>query len=145
MNVSYIWEIPDQLGMRGGRLYDVYGNLTYFADTSLLVNVANNPVDKQVTVKAHTAERFMRDPAPYQRSGHVYERTFGMGQAKGAMPGYTVTFVSDAGLPNEQIRAFQYTGTLSALKAWLGDTAKMLVEVYGPRGGLSMKVPAATP
>lgn len=145
MKYSHIWEIPDQLGMRGGDLYDTYGNLTYFADTSLLIDKTNNPVDKQINVKAHTASRFMRDPAPYQVSATVYQRSFGINRMKGAMPGYTVTFVSDAGLPGEEVRAFQYTGTLSALNAWLGDTAKMLVDVYGPRGTLAMTVPAATP
>lgn len=145
MNVKHIWEIPDQLGMRGGDLYDRWGNLTYFADTSLLVDKVNSPVDKQISVKAHTASRFMRDPAPFNRQATVYERSYGLGQKKGALPGYTVTFVSDAGLPGEEKRDFQYTGTLSALNAWLGDTAKMLVDVYGPSGSLSMSVPASTP
>lgn len=145
MNVTHIWEIPDQLAMRGGDLYDVYGNLTYFADTTSLTDKTNSPVDKEITVKAHTASRFMRDPAPYQRSATGYKRSFGINQMKGAMPGYTVTFVSDVGLPGEERRSFQYTGTLSALNAWLGDTAKMLVDVYGPSGTLSMSVPAATP
>ena len=145
MYVQHIWEIPDQLGMRGGDLYDVYANLTYFADTALLVDKANSPSDKQISVKAHTASRFMRDPAPYNVSATFYQRSFGINYAKGAMPGYTVTFVSDVGLPGEERRSFQYPGTLSALNAWLGDTAKMLVNVYGPRGTLSMSVPAASP
>ncbi len=145
MNVSHIWEIPDQLGMRGGDLYDVHGNLTYFADTALLVDKTNSPVDKQINVKAHSAVRWMRDPAPFNRQAHTYQRSYGLGQMKGALPGYTVMFVSDAGLPGEERRTFQYTGTLSALNAWLGDTAKMLVDVYGPSGSLSMSVPAATP
>ena len=145
MKYSHIWEIPDQLGMRGGDLYDTYGNLTYFANTALLVDKTKTAEDKQVQVKAHTSSRFMRDPAPYQVSATVYERSYKMGRSKGAMPGYTVVFVSDAGLPGEEKRSFQYTGTLSALRAWLVDTAKMLVDVYGPSGSLSFSVPAATP
>ena len=145
MFVTHIWEIPDQLGMRGGDLYDTHGNLTYFADTATLVDKTSNGVDKQVSVKAHTRSRFMRDPAPSQVGATAYTRSYGNGFAKGAMPGYTVVFVSDAGLPGEQIRSFQYTGTLSALVAWLKDTAKMLVEVRGPKGGVTALVPAATP
>ena len=145
MYVQHIWEIPDQLGMRGGDLYDVNGNLTYFADTALLVDKTNSPVDKAINVKAHTASRFMRDPAPYSVSATAYQRSYGINQMKGALPGRTVVFVSDAGLPGQQKRSFQYTGTLSALNAWLGNTAKMLVDVYGPNGNLSMSVPAATP
>lgn len=131
--------------MRGGDFYDTYGNLTYFADTTGLTDKTRTGVDKQVNVKAHTASRFMRDPAPYQVSATVYERSYGNGRNKGALPGYTVTFVSDAGLPGEEVRQFQYTGTLSALVAWLKTTAKMLVDVYGPRGSLTASVPASTP
>jgi len=145
MYVQHIWEIPDQLGMRGGDLYDVNANLTYFADTSLLVDKTRTGLDKAVSVKAHTASRFMRDPAPYQVQATTYTRSFGNGFNKGAMPGMEVVFVSDAGLPNEERRTFQYTGTLSALVAWLKDEAKMLVDVYGPSGSLTASVPAATP
>lgn len=145
MRTNHIWEIPDQLSMRGGDLYDMYGNLTYFADTSLLVDKTTSAVDKAVTVKAHTASRFMQDPAPYQVAATAYTRSYGGGRNKGALPGYTVTFVSDGGLPGEEKRDFQYTGTLSALVAWLKDEAKMLVEVYGPTGRLNATVPAATP
>ena len=145
MKVTHIWEIPDQGAMRGGDFFDRWGNLTYFADTAGLTDKTNTGVDKQVNVKAHTAARFMRDPAPYQVSATVYERSYGNGRNKGALPGYTVTFISDAGLPGEEDRQFQYTGTLSALVAWLKTTAKMQVDVYGPRGSLTATVPAATP
>lgn len=145
MKSTHIWIIPDQLGMRGGDLYDAYGNLTYFADTTALVDKTKTAVDKQVNVKATTRQRFMRDPAPYQVSATSYQRSYKMGRNKGALPGYTVVFVSDAGLPLEERRSFQYTGTLSALRAWLKDEAKMLIDCYGPSGSLSFTVPAATP
>ena len=145
MKVNHIWEIPDMGAMRGGDLFDTYGNLTYFADTAGLTDKTSTGVDKQVSVKAHTASRFMRDPAPYQVGATAYTRSYGNGRNKGALPGYTVTFVSDAGLPGQETRQFQYTGTLSALVAWLKDTAKMQVEVYGPSGSLTATVPASTP
>lgn len=145
MLTSHVWEIPDQLQMRGGDLYDMWGNLTYFADTAGLTDKTTTGSDKAVTVKAHTSSRFMRDPAPHQVAATSYTRSFGNGRNKGALPGYTVTFVSDAGLPGQQTRQFQYTGTLSALVAWLKTTAKMQVAVYGERGSLNALVPAATP
>lgn len=145
MRVAHIWEIPDQLQMRGGDLYDTHANLTYFADTTTLTDKANNPVDKQVAVKSHTRSRFMGDVAPFSVNATAYTRSYGMGRKKGALPGYTVVFVSDAGLPGEEKRQFQYTGTLSALVSWLKDEAKMLVDVYGPSGALTASVPAATP
>jgi hypothetical protein len=145
MYVQHIWEIPDQGGMRGGDLYDVNANLTYFADTAGLTDKTSTGVDKAVNVKAHTASRFMRDPAPYQVSATAYTRSYGNGINKGAMPGYEVVLVSDSGLPGEEVRTFQYTGTLSALVAWLKTTAKMLVTVYGPSGSVNASVPAASP
>ena len=145
MITNHIWEIPDQLQMRGGDLYDMWGNLTYFADTAGLVDKTRTGLDKQINVKAHTSSRFMRDPAPYQVGATAYTRSYGNGRYKGALPGYTVTFISDAGLPGEETRQFQFTGTLSALVAWLKDTAKMQVAVYGPSGSLTALVPAATP
>lgn len=145
MRVSHVWEIPDQLSMRGGDLYDTWGNLTYFADTAGLVDKTATGLDKAISVKAHTSSRFMRDPAPYQVSATGYTRSYGNGRYKGALPGYEVVFVTDAGLPGEERRSFQYTGTLSALVAWLKDEAKMLVDVYGPSGSLTATVPAATP
>jgi hypothetical protein len=145
MRVAHIWEIPDQLSMRGGDLYDTYGNLTYFAATGTLTDKTATGVDKAISVKAHTASRFMRDPAPYQVTGTGYTRSYGNGRNKGALPGYEVMFVSDAGTPGEERRSFQYTGTLSALVAWLKDEAKILVEVYGPTGALNATVPASTP
>ena len=51
MKYQHIWEIPDQLGLRGGDLYDTYGNLTYFADTALLTDKTKTGEDKQVNVK----------------------------------------------------------------------------------------------
>ena len=145
MKVAHIWEIPDQGSMRGGDLYDTYGNLGYFADTAGLTDKTATGVDKAITVKAHTASRFMRDPAPYSVNATAYTRSYGNGRYKGALPGYEVVFVSDAGLPGEERRSFQYTGTLSALVAWLKTTAKMLVDVYGRSGSLTASVPAATP
>lgn len=145
MKVAHIWEIPMQGSMRGGDFYDTYGNLTFFADTGALTDKTRTGVDKTINVKAHTASRFMRDPAPYQVGATAYQRSYGNGRNKGALPGYTVTFVSDAGLPGQETRDFQYTGTLSALVAWLKTTAKMQVDVYGPSGSLTATVPAATP
>ncbi len=144
MKTAHVWEIPDQLQMRGGDLYDRWANLTYFANTAALVDKTASAVDKAVTVKAHTASRFMRDPAPYQVSPAGYTRSYFGTPGKGALPGYTVTFVSDAGLPGQETRRFQYTGTLSALVYWLKETTKMQVYVYWPNGKLTANVPATT-
>ena len=143
MKAEHIWEIPDQGSMRGGEVYDRWGNLDYFADTAGLTDKTRTGVDKAVNVKAHSASRFMRDPAPFNVSATAYTRSYGNGQSKGAFPGETITLVSDAGLPGEEKRDFTITCTMSAFVAWLKTTAKMQVDVYGPRGGLSATVPAS--
>jgi len=145
MKATHIWVIPDQGSMRGGEVYDRWGNLTFFADTAGLDDKTTTGVDKAVTVKAHTASRFMRDPAPYSVAASGYTRSYGNGQRKGAFPGVTITLVSDAGLPGEEKRDLTITCTMSAFVAWLKTTAKMYVDVYGPSGSLSASVPAAAP
>lgn len=145
MKVTNVYVIPDQGAMRGGDLYDVHGNLNFFADVSGLVEKSSSAVDKTVSVKAATVGRWMRDPAPYSRQGFVYERSYGGGRNKGALPGYKITLLADAGLPGEERRQFQYTGTLSAFSAWLTTTAKMMVDVYGPSGSLHASIPGVAP
>lgn len=145
MRVNHIWEIPDQGAMNGGDLYDMWGNLTYFADTAALTDKTSTGVDKTSTVKAHSRGSFMRDPAPSSVAATARSFSTGLRRSKGALPGYTVTFISDAGLPGEEKRQFQYTGTMSALVAWLKTTAKMQVELVGPTGAPYNPIPAATP
>jgi hypothetical protein len=145
MRFSHIYVIPDQGGIRGGDLYDKWGNLTYFADVTALVEKTSTAVNKTVNVKSHTRSRWMNDPAPFTVSATVLERTYGGGQAKGAVPGKTVTLGSDIGLPGQEIRDFQYTGTISALSAWLKTTSKMLIELRGPTGALFATIPGSTP
>lgn len=145
MAYAHVYVIPDQNGIRGGDLYDKWGNLTFFADVTALVDKTRVSVDKSVTVKQHSRSRWMNDPAPFTVSATVYERTYGGGRSKGAIPGYTVTLGSDIGLPGEEIRDFQYTGTVSALSAWLKTTANMLIELRGPTGALFATIPGAAP
>ena len=145
MKVTHIWEIPDQGAMNGGDLYDSHGNLSYFADVTGLQDKTATGADTTSTVKAHSRGSFMRDPAPSSVSATVRAYSTGLRRSKGALPGYTVTFISDAGLPGEEKRQFQYTGTMSALVAWLKTTAKMQVELVGPTGAPYNPIPAATP
>ena len=145
MKVEHIFEIPTTGGMGGGDLYDKFGNLEYFADVTALTDKTFGGVDTQYIRKAHSRQKFMRDTAPSSVSESVVILSKFNAPRKGALPGYTVTFVSDAGLPGEEQRQFQYTGTLSGLIAWLKTTAKMQVTIYGARGSEITTVPAATP
>ncbi len=145
MRAQHVYVIPDAVGLKGGKLYDKYGNLSFFADVTGLTDVTATETDKSSQVKAHTRGRFMRDPAP--SSVGAFGRIFSSGirQSKGGFPGYTVTLVADEGLPGEERREFSYTGTLSALYAWLKAEAKLQVNMYGPTGAPYNAIPAATP
>jgi hypothetical protein len=145
MRAQHIFVIPDQTGLTGGKLYDRFGNLTFFANTSSLDDVTATATDKSSTVKAHSRGRFMRDPAKSSVSSFGRIFSSGIRQSKGGYPGYTVTLVSDEGLPGEERREFSYTGTMSALYAWLKTTAKLQVNLYGPTGAPYNAIPAHTP
>ena len=137
MAYAHIFVIPDTLDAKGGDFYDKYGNLTYFADVAGLTDKTAAGYDVTSTVKAHTREHFMRDPAPSNVASHSRFASVGIRQIKGAVPGYTVTFTD----PDEK-REFQYTGTMSGLVAWLKTTAKVEIVLLGPRGTPYDPIPA---
>ena len=87
----------------------------------------------------------MNDPAPFTRQSSTQLRTVGQGRQKGALPGSTLTLVADAGLPGEERREFQLTGSYGNFVKWLATTAKMQVDVYSSGGALVATVPGATP
>ena len=144
MKAAKIWVIPNQGTMRGGDLYDRYDNFEYFADTTALTEKISSAVDKQIARKALSRSAFMRDPAPASVGATTYERSVGLYGSKGGYPGRAVVFVSDAGLPGEERRQFSWTGTMSALVAWLKTTANMAIELYVD-GTPYFSIPAKTP
>jgi len=144
MKADKIWVIPDQGTMRGGDLYDRFGNLEFFADVTALTEKTSSSTDVQIDRKALSRSAFMRDPAPTSVPATSYTRSIGLYGSKGGYPGRAVVFVSDAGLPGEERRQFSWTGTMSALVAWLKTTANMAIDIYVD-GTPYFTVPAATP
>ena len=103
MTYAHIYEIPDQGNLKGGDLYDKFGNLSFFADVTALVDKTQTGVDLTVAVKAFNRERFMRDPAPYTVSASTRYVSMNIRQSKGGIPGVTITLVGqDIGGPVEQ-------------------------------------------
>ena len=129
MAYQHIYVIPDQGAMKGGDLYDMHGNLVYFADVTALVDKTQTGVDKQIQRVGHTRSRFMRDPAPSTVVPTTVNVSVGLRQSKGATPGVVVTLASGS-----EKREFSWTGTMSALVAWLKTTAKVQIDLYGPTG-----------
>lgn len=140
---NHIYVIPDQGGTTGGDLYDRWGNLSFFADVTSLTDKTRSAVDKSVTVKSHSRNSFMRDPAPTNVGAFAYSASFGLRRSKGGYPGDVITLVSDLGLPGQEKRTFHYTGSMSALVAWLKTTAKMQINLFGPTNAPYDPIPAA--
>ena len=138
MTYQNIYVIPDQGAMGGGNLYDKFGNLSYFADVESLVNLTKTGVDLSVSVSSYSRGRFMRDPSKSSVKATTRYLSSGLRQTKGAIPGYTITLES-----GDEKRQFQYTGTMSGLVAWLKDTAKVDINLYGPTGTPYDPIPAA--
>lgn len=139
---QHAYLIDDQGSMKGGVIYDKFSNLSYFADVAGLSDLARTAADKQVAVKAHTASRFMGSNGTISRQSTTRNLSVGLRQSKGALPGYTVTFQSDEGTADEETRQFQWTGTMSALVAWLKTSAKVSIRLYGPTGTPYDPIPA---
>ena len=139
MKATNIFVIPDSSNIKGGDLYDKFGNLTYFADVSALEDKALTGEDKTSSVKSHSRDSFMRDPAPSTVQGHTRYFSTGLRRSKGGFPGYVIT-LSDG----TETRDFSYTGTMSALVAWLKTTAKVGIVINGPKGTPYDPIPAAS-
>lgn len=140
MAYANIYELPDQGNMAGGKIFDKYGNLSYFADVEALVDTTQTAQDLSVPVSSHSRGHFMRDPARSTISASTRYVSTGLRQTKGAIPGYTITLES-----GDEKRQFQYTGTMSALVAWLRTTAAVEITLYGPTGTPYDPISAVSP
>lgn len=125
--------------MKGGDLYDKFGNLSYFADVAALTDKTQTGVDKQISRSAHTRDHFMGDPAPSSVVASTVNVSVGLRQSKGATPGVTITLVS-----GDEKRDFGWTGTMSALVAWLKANAKVDINLFGSKGTPYDPIPAAS-
>ena len=139
MNAKNIYVIPDSGTIKGGDLYDKFGNLTYFADVTGLDDKTRTGQDLSVQVSAHSSSSFMGDPAPSSVKAHTRYVSTGLRRSKGGYPGVTIT-LSDG----TETRDFSYTGTMSGLVAWLKTTAKVEINMFGPTGTPYDAIPVAS-
>ena len=130
MAYSHIYVIPDAGNMKGGELWDRYGNLEYFVDVSGLADkTTEGGQDIEMDVAAHKRKPYLNAKALISVPAHKRYASVGINQPKGAKPGYTVTFSDSV-----EKRQFQYTGTLSALYAFCKANAAVNLTIYGPTG-----------
>lgn len=135
---AHAFVIPDGAKIKGGTLYDRWGNLTYFADVSALEDLANTAADKETAVKAHSRPKFMNSKGKVSVSTTTRYYSVGLRQSKGALPGFNLT-LSDG----TEKRTFTYDGNISGFVAWLKDKAKVDIDMFGPTGTPYDPIPAA--
>ena len=126
---QHAYVIPDGEKIKGGTLYDRWGNLAYFADVEALVDKAQTAADKESSVKAHSRARFMNSKGESSVPQHDRFYSTGLRQTKGALPGFNITLAD-----NTESRVFTYDGSMSGLVAWLKTTALVDIDLYGPTG-----------
>ena len=130
MAYSNIYIIPDAGNMKGGELWDRYGNLSYFVDvTGLTDKTVAGGTDIEMDIPAHKRKPYLNAKALISVPAHKRYASVGINQPKGAKPGYTVTFSDSV-----EKRQFQYTGTLSGLYAYCKANAAVNLTIYGPTG-----------
>lgn len=135
----HAYVIPDVGPFKGGVIYDKYGNLDFFADTSALEDLTKTGEDKQISVSSSNVSYYMRSKGKFTRKATTAYKSVGIQLLKGAIPGHTITLVS-----GDEKRQFQYNGNDSQLYAWLGDNAKVVIDMYGPSGTPYVQLPIAT-
>lgn len=130
MAYAHIYVIPDAGNMKGGELWDRYGNLEYFVDvTGLTDKTVAAGTDIEMDIPAHKRKPYLNAKALISVPAHKRYASVGINQPKGAKPGYTVTFSDSV-----EKRQFQYTGTLSGLYAYCKANAAVNLTIYGPTG-----------
>ena len=137
---QHAYIIPDGAQIKGGVLYDRWGNFSYFADTAALVDKTQTATDVATPVTGFEREKFMRSNGKVQVSATTRYYTTGLRQQKGAIPGVPITLKSGV-----EKRAFMYDGNLSGLVIWLKDNALVDIDMFGPRGTPYDPIPAFGP
>lgn len=135
---KHAYVIPDGAKIKGGILYDRWGNLTYFADVSALEDKTQEGVDKETAVTSHSRPKFMRSKGKVSVKATTRYYSVGIRQTKGALPGFNLTLWDGI-----EKRDFTYDGNISGFVAWLKDTAKVDVQIFGPTGTPYDPIPAA--
>ena len=136
---AHVYVLPNQLPYIGGKIYDRFGNLEYFADVADLVDEASTGgTDTIVEVKTHSRLPYINSKVEISVQGYTRKVVTGVRQSKGALPGKRFTLVG-----GDEKRDFTTTATTSAIYTWLKEKAKIEVTLYSESGTPYDPVPAA--
>ena len=137
--VQNVYILPTQATKyKGGKIYDKYSNLQYFADVTGLEDLASTGgTDTEYQRKAFTRKPYLNSKASISVPQTTVNVVTGVNQSKGALPGYTFFLQSGT-----EKRAFTTTASISAVWSWLKTTAKVPITMYGPSGTPKDPIPA---
>ena len=134
-----VYVLPDQDIYNGGKIYDRWGNLSYFADVdSLADEVTDGGADSVFEVGAHSRLPYINSKAEISVKKHDRAVVTGVRQTKGALPGKVFTLQDD-----KEMRDFTTTATLSAVYTWLKKEAKVNLTMYSDKGTPYDPIPKA--
>ena len=130
----------------GLTIWDKYGNLEYFCDTTGLTEASSSVTNKQANVKASSVHYYMNSETTYTRAATTKQFIHDPGRRKGnAIPGKPFVLVADAGLPSEEKRQFTFEGAFLDLHAFVTGSAKMTVDLFSDSGTRYTAIPESTP
>jgi len=125
-----IYVLPDQDIHAGGKIYDRWGNLSYFANVDALSDVAaTGGADWTSEVKAHSRKPYLNSKVESSIPKHDRNIIKGARQSKGALPGVRFTLQSAL-----EKRDFTTTANMAAIYTWLKTTAKVDLTFYSNTG-----------
>ena len=129
------YTIPDaeSNGVKGGKLYDVWGNFDQFADVSGLETDTSDNVEMSVDIGGHKRERFMRDPAPANISAKTLKYVRGIQKSKGGLPGYSITLQATIS-GKVETRQFTFDGSQTGLYLFMQDKCLQDTLMWGKTG-----------
>ena len=134
-----IYVLPTQnTKYQGGKIYDKFGNLKWFADVEALEDVAaTGGTDSEFERAAHKRLPYLNSQVEISVPKTTVNVVTGVNQSKGALPGYTFTLEAE-----DEKRDFTTTASVSAVYSWLKTTAKKEITMYGPSGTPKDPIPA---
>lgn len=123
-------------GRQAFRIYTPYlENLNYFLKTPISAADLGDPVDKQVSVKAHSRRQYPGDTSQISVSGASREFVYDPTRRSGnGLPGRTITLIRNAGQETEERRSFTLKGRWVDFHAWITSHAASALSAINHTG-----------
>lgn len=110
-------------------------NLNYFLGSNLTAADLGEPVDKQVSVKAHQRRQYPGDPSQINVAGATREFVVDPTRRSGnGLPGRSIVMIRGAGTEQEERRTFTLKGRWVDFHAWISTNAGAQLDIINSTG-----------